>query len=71
MPGFVAVYQNCCAGSRGRGVRSDKPSGTDYVIVPNTRPVFHRYIRLTSTDNDVFFGDTVMVRAGVNYWVTF
>jgi hypothetical protein len=29
--------------------------------------VFHRYIRLTSTNTDVFFGDTLMVRAGVNY----
>ena len=29
--------------------------------------VFNRYIRLTSTDNDVYFGDTLMVRAGVNY----
>jgi hypothetical protein len=29
--------------------------------------VFHRYIRLTSTGDDVFVGDTLMARAGLNY----
>jgi hypothetical protein len=29
--------------------------------------VFHRYIRLTSTDNNFDLGDTVMVRAALNY----
>jgi hypothetical protein len=29
--------------------------------------VFHRYIRLTSTGDDMFVGDTLMARAGLNY----
>ncbi len=29
--------------------------------------VFHRYIRLTSTDTNFDLGDTLMVRAALNY----